>query len=114
MTPTAKMAEDLVACEYATHIVDGNPEGEIWIGLTSGGYELLNPFYNSGGTTAQENIRREHSARRQADALEDHLEASPEHWDMMNNFRSFIYDIGEKHSEWRLDRIRWCYDQLGK
>jgi len=49
--------------------------------------------------------------RRQADALEDWLINN--HWDLWNESRrGYSTSPTGKQHQWRLDRIKWCFEQL--
>ena len=104
-----RIAEALVECHFADRIV--NKHGVIKIHVTGSPKPHLqdvDPFYLG------EPIFECH-ARRQADALEDWL------WDFGNEVSLWNRSEVEVdfppmggHRQWRLDRIKYCFEQLEK
>ena len=52
--------------------------------------------------------------KQQLDAIEDFFEANPKYWDLLNSFREFVPDIGEKYSEWKQAKLEYCLGELCK
>jgi hypothetical protein len=102
-----KAAEILVESKYAihstehTHIVLVKYEHGLFP-------ESVDPFYSG------DNTHRECIARRQADAIEDWLkEFEGKLWG--SSYSSTIFDsVITKNHQWRLNRIKYCLEELSK
>lgn len=93
-----RIAEALVECGYAKRLgVSGVHDG-YFIGVMDGFDQVVNPFIDTI------------ESRRQADALEDWLFVNQTHlWGQSAN-----NDVGGERRQWRLDRIKYCFEQMGK
>jgi len=110
-----RIAEILVECGWATDlqaITDGTDitDYEVWYtqeGNYCGNWERVEPFY-SGNDSSRECI-----ARRQLDALEDWLVVQQtDLWIESANEYDCRFDIS--NHQWRLDRIKWCLQEIEK
>ncbi len=108
MKPLELMAKDLVKCGYADsyHAV---PIGNIQsyrIVYTTCDDITVNPYVEFSVDTLE--------GRRQLDALEDWLIKNQlKLWDRARYNVTQLQSYNSQHRE-RLDRIKWCYDQLVK
>ena len=101
MSVTKKAAEILVECGYAFSI-DG--KGYIYLSSDNGKMQKVSPFSDTI------------EGRRQADAIEDWLNnKQPCLWQSIGLKDAELYMkdgyVTSAH-KWRLDRIRWCLEQL--
>jgi len=102
MSELQKCAEILVECGSGIKIEYIKCSDEYWVLDTEEKYwNLVNPFADTL------------IGRRQADAIEDWLVDSPNYLlylkDSVNTVNS-----NKNHHQWRLDRIKWCIQELIK
>ncbi len=98
-----KAAEILVECGYAPEIGMAQLTHDDCLHMGGGKLEWVEPFAD----TIQ--------GRRQADAIEDYIRNSTKGKNLWS--RSYIAIDWDKlsvktHHQWRLDRIKWCLEQL--
>ena len=104
-----RIAEALVECGYALKQKK----------LSDGNYYVYLDMSNSG------NYIREHPVKPFADSLESRRQADAlEDWLVFDNARANLWiksfaalddpacGTGQTHRQWRLDRIKWCFEQL--
>ena len=103
MNGLQKAAEILVECGYAARLsVDGfvRVRDSSWGSESGLRGEKVDPFADIL------------EGRRQADAIEDYLEVNYGNlWNIKSILRN--QDEGGCQHQWRLNRIKWCLQQLG-
>lgn len=103
-----RIAEALVECGYAESTgYDPNYKGDARTTIVTKGYKRVHHVDPFADTL---------EGRRQADVLEDWLEA--EYYELWNKSQDEVstVNIGQStqisNHQWRLDRIRWCFQEL--
>lgn len=111
MDTLQKVAATLVECGYAAEssIWSSQDRGDwIVVNVIKGSYsayEEIAPFYDG------DSVYLECLARRQADAIEDWLNRNQtELW--VKSFAKTNFQFSA--NQWRLDRIKWCLEELCK
>lgn len=92
--------EILLKLNYGTECYTPSGSMDMSFIIVEGKTVLVNPFTDSC------------EGRKQLEFIEDWVESNPDIWSMVSEFRPFIYDIGEKYSQWRVERIEYCMNRL--
>ena len=107
MNELEKAAEILVLSGYAEKTVESYVIVIVRHGPLQVYPESVDPFYTG------DDAHRECHARRQADAIEDWLWFNQNRI-YANSYHAIDEPVDEKvsHHKWRLDRIKWCLQEL--
>ena len=100
MNELEKCAEILVECGYAVNHREASvSKGEYLIGVMTGFDQRVQPFTDTI------------DGRKQADAVEDWL--NKEHTSLwLSAYRKVNKNLCDNKHDWRLDRIKWCVQEL--